>query len=74
MTTPRRGDGHEADQEGHVVAVIVADLQPELMYRVPLWHRELDRQQGDRDGDDGIGKQGQPVGGTLFVSLLAIGL
>jgi hypothetical protein len=61
MIGPRRGDREEADQEGGIMAGFVPDRSPEQVYRASLGQRKLDGEQRDRDGDDRIGEQVQPI-------------
>jgi hypothetical protein len=49
------------------VTVVVPDRSPERTDVAPFGHRQVDSQQRDGDGDDGIGKERQPVNGTRFV-------
>jgi len=73
VVAPRRRDNDEADQEREVVAVVVPDREPEPRHGAPLWHRQVDREQRHRDGDHGVGEEGQPFGGTRVGLNIVIG-
>ena len=65
MHRPVIGDDHEADQEGEVLAPVVAQLVQELAVGHAVEagrHRESQRQQGDRDRDHGVGEEDDPLG------------
>jgi hypothetical protein len=64
MAVPGGGDRDEADQERRVVAGVVLRRHQEAVDRVALGDRQLDREQRDRDGDDRVGEEGQPLRGA----------
>jgi hypothetical protein len=73
MVAPHHGDHREAEQERRVVAVVALDRSPERRDGAPCGHRQVDGQQRDGDGGDGVGKERQPVNGTRFVLHRSLG-
>lgn len=61
MAVPVREDDEEADEEREVLREALADGGRELGGARPGGHRQLDREEGQGDGDDRVGEEGEAL-------------